>query len=41
LPIAAKVALDAHYLAHQSFWLDCKILIATFGKVARRDGITH
>lgn len=41
LPIPAKVALDAYYLQHRSFWLDVRILALTFFKVLRRDGITH
>jgi O-antigen biosynthesis protein WbqP len=41
LPIAAKVALDAHYLAHHSLALDLKILLLTAIKVMRRDGVSH
>jgi O-antigen biosynthesis protein WbqP len=41
LPIPAKVALDFEYLQAQSFWLDIKILLLTFAKVIRRDGISH
>jgi O-antigen biosynthesis protein WbqP len=41
LPIPDKVALDAAYLAQQSFWLDIKIIWLTALKVLRRDGITH
>ncbi|WML90393.1 sugar transferase [Thiothrix lacustris] len=41
LPIPAKVALDFEYLCKQSFWFDLKILVLTFIKVLRRDGITH
>jgi O-antigen biosynthesis protein WbqP len=41
LPIPDKVELDAYYLAHQSFWLDMRILVLTFFKVIKRDGITH
>lgn len=41
LPIPQKVELDAYYLAHQSLILDFKILLMTFFKVLRRDGITH
>lgn len=41
LPIAAKVALDAHYLAHHSLALDLKILLLTAIKVVRRDGVSH
>ncbi|MBC3927363.1 sugar transferase [Undibacterium sp. CY21W] len=41
LPIPVKVELDAYYLQHQSFLLDMHILLMTFFKVLRRDGITH
>jgi O-antigen biosynthesis protein WbqP len=41
LPIPVKVELDAYYLQHQSFLLDMRILLMTFFKVLRRDGITH
>jgi O-antigen biosynthesis protein WbqP len=41
LPIPAKVALDAHYLQHQSLALDLKILALTAIKVVRRDGVSH
>ena len=41
LPIAAKVALDAHYLIHHSLALDLKILLLTAIKVVRRDGVSH
>lgn len=41
LPQETKVALDKHYLTHQTLLLDLKILLATFVKVLRRDGISH
>jgi O-antigen biosynthesis protein WbqP len=41
IPIPQKVALDAEYLVHQSFWFDVEILWLTFVKVLRRDGVTH
>jgi len=41
LPLATKVALDTDYLVNQSVWLDLRILLATFVKVLRRDGISH
>ncbi|WP_076590916.1 sugar transferase [Herminiimonas arsenitoxidans] len=41
LPIPEKVALDAEYLKRQSFWFDMKILVLTFQKVLKKDGITH
>jgi O-antigen biosynthesis protein WbqP len=40
-PIPDKVTLDAYYLAHQSLWLDFKIILLTILKVLRRDNITH
>ena len=41
LPIPDKVVLDAYYLEHQGFWLDMRILVLTFFKVIKRDGVTH
>ena len=41
LPIPVKVAFDAHYLANRSFLMDLKIIVRTFVKVARREGVTH
>lgn len=41
LPIPDKVALDHEYLENCSFWFDLKILLLTFIKVIRKDGITH
>ncbi len=41
LPIPQKVALDAEYMRCRSFWLDMKILLRTFLKVVRRDGVAH
>ncbi len=41
LPIPQKVILDMEYLQQQSFWLDIKIIILTFIKVLKKDGITH
>lgn len=41
LPIPDKVQLDVYYMNHQSFWLDFKILLLTFLKVLRRDGVQH
>lgn len=41
LPIPAKVELDAYYLANQSFLLDMQIIIKTFFKVAKSEGVTH
>ncbi len=41
LAIPVKVEFDEWYLAHRSFWLDLKIIVLTFIKVARKEGITH
>lgn len=41
LPIPQKVALDEEYLKNRSFLLDLKIILLTFVKVLRKDGITH
>jgi O-antigen biosynthesis protein WbqP len=41
LPIHQKVALDAEYLQRQGFWFDIQILLLTFLKVVRRDGVSH
>jgi len=41
LPISQKVALDTEYLHRRSFWFDFKIIILTFLKVVRKDGINH
>lgn len=41
LPIPDKVVLDTYYLEHQGFWLDMRILVLTFFKVIKRDGVTH
>lgn len=41
LPIAEKVQLDVEYLRRQSFRLDLRIIVLTFLKVLRRDGIAH
>ena len=41
LPIPAKVKLDIDYMNNQSFWFDVKIIVLTFLKVMRRDGIQH
>lgn len=41
LPIPQKVILDIEYLQQQSFCLDIKIIILTFIKVLKKDGITH
>jgi O-antigen biosynthesis protein WbqP len=41
LPIPNKVELDVYYLKHQSLWLDVKIILLTFVKVIKRDGVQH
>ncbi|MCX4176108.1 MULTISPECIES: sugar transferase [Paraburkholderia] len=41
LPIPDKVALDVEYLHKQSFLFDVRIIVMTFAKVIRRDGISH
>jgi O-antigen biosynthesis protein WbqP len=41
LSIVDKVALDVEYLNRQSFWFDMKILLMTFLKVVKRDGVNH
>lgn len=41
LPIPEKVKLDADYLRLQSLAFDAKVIMLTFLKVVRRDGIVH
>jgi O-antigen biosynthesis protein WbqP len=41
LPIPVKVEYDTFYLNNGSFSLDLKILIMTFFKVLRREGVHH
>lgn len=41
LPIPEKVAFDVEYLKRQSLAFDLRILVLTFLKVVRRDGISH
>jgi len=41
LPIPVKVEFDEYYLKNRSFLLDLKILLMTFIKVVRREGVTH
>jgi O-antigen biosynthesis protein WbqP len=41
LPIPVKVQHDEHYLHHQSFGFDIRILALTIIRVARRSGVTH
>lgn len=41
LPIPVKVTYDVWYLHHRSLWLDLKILVRTFLKVLRSEGVQH
>ena len=41
LPIPDKVALDVEYSQRRSFGFDLLIIVRTFLKVIRRDGVTH
>jgi exopolysaccharide biosynthesis polyprenyl glycosylphosphotransferase len=41
LSIPDKVALDAEYLRQRSLWLDIRIIVLTFLKVARSEGVSH
>lgn len=41
LPIPVKVEFDEWYLHNRSFFLDLKIIVQTFVKVLRKEGVTH
>jgi O-antigen biosynthesis protein WbqP len=41
LPIPVKVGFDEYYLTHRSFLFDLKILLLTFFKVLRKEGVAH
>jgi O-antigen biosynthesis protein WbqP len=41
LAIPDKVKLDVEYLQRQSLLFDLNILLLTFLKVVRREGVTH
>jgi O-antigen biosynthesis protein WbqP len=41
LPIPDKVELDKVYLQKQSWFFDLQILLRTFVKVMRREGVVH
>ena len=41
LPIPIKVEFDAYYLAHHSFFFDLRIILLTFFKVLRSEGVKH
>jgi O-antigen biosynthesis protein WbqP len=41
LPIPVKVQFDEWYLQNRSFFLDWKIIVYTFVKVLRKEGVVH
>ena len=41
IPIPVKVEFDEYYLKNMSFFFDFKILLMTFIKVVKREGVTH
>jgi len=41
LPIPVKVELDEYYLIKRSFMLDLRIIILTFVKVVKSEGVKH
>jgi O-antigen biosynthesis protein WbqP len=41
LPIPEKVKFDEWYLHNRSFFLDLQIIMQTFLKVLRKEGVTH
>jgi O-antigen biosynthesis protein WbqP len=41
LPIPVKVDFDEYYMKNRSFTLDMRIVIQTFVKVVKREGVTH
>lgn len=41
IPIPQKVALDVEYLSRRSFVFDLYVLLITFIKVLRREGVNH
>jgi O-antigen biosynthesis protein WbqP len=41
LPIPVKVDFDEYYLKHRSIVFDLKIILLTFFKVVRREGVRH
>jgi O-antigen biosynthesis protein WbqP len=41
LPIPVKVDFDEYYLGNRSFALDMQIILRTFIKVVKREGVTH
>lgn len=41
LPIPLKVKFDEWYLQNRSFFLDVNIIVQTFVKVLKKEGVTH
>lgn len=41
LPIPAKVEFDAFYLKNRSFLFDMKIILRTFTKIFKAEGVNH
>lgn len=41
LPIPLKVEFDEYYLKHRSFGLDLRIILLTFLKVVKSEGVAH
>jgi O-antigen biosynthesis protein WbqP len=41
LPIPVKVEFDEYYLKNRSVALDLRILVRTFSKVVKREGVSH
>lgn len=41
ISLEAKVALEKEYLVRQSFWFDLKIIVLTFTKVLKSQGVKH
>jgi O-antigen biosynthesis protein WbqP len=41
LPIPVKVGFEEYYLEHRSLLLDLKILVMTFFKVIKAEGVDH
>jgi O-antigen biosynthesis protein WbqP len=41
LPIPVKVEFDEHYLKHRSFAMDLRIIVMTFLKVVKSEGVQH
>jgi O-antigen biosynthesis protein WbqP len=41
LPIPVKVGFDEYYCKHRSFLFDCRIIVLTFLKVMKGEGVSH